>query len=228
MDNLPILQALQQQQEYQRADAIAEIERSRKKLVKMLTEYEGEHLDVMKEASAFAGLKVDQNNELLLPPYPSHTPHSLVLDNGHLPVPLLSYGRKLPQNGHGGADAANGSKNEFGQSGSVKSQTFLSRSWAGLRFLVSSAAKTMVTLVAVASILNLAGVEPRLVKKGANIKLLDLFEQNATEEKRLSSRCPPGKVAVVEDGEIRCLVKERIEIPFESLNSKPDVDYGCG
>lgn len=213
------LQALQQQQEYQRADAMAEIERSRKKLLKKLTEYEGEHSDLIKEASAFASLKVDNTNELLLPPYTS-------LDNGH--VPLLTYGYKSPQNGHGGTNGINGSKNEIVQTENVKSQTFLSRSWTGLRFLVGSAVKTVVTLVAVVSVLKMAGFEPRLVKEGSEIKLGGLFQQIVAEEKRVVSGCPPGKVAVVEDGEIRCIVKERIEIPFDKVKSSPDVDYGCG
>ncbi|KAL8160586.1 hypothetical protein V2J09_002123 [Rumex salicifolius] len=219
------LQSLQQQQEYQRADAITEIERSRKKLLKKLTEYEGEYTDVIKEASAFASLKVDNNNELLLPPYPSHTSHPLVLDNGH--VPLLSYGTKLSQNGHGSADVTNG----LNKSESEKPQTFLGRSWTGLRFLISSAAKSMVTIVAVMSVLKMAGLETRIVSKGTVIQLGGrILKQNVTEEKKLGSitGCPPGRVAIVEDGKIRCIVKERIEIPFDSVKSSPDVEYGCG
>lgn len=40
--------------------------------------------------------------------------------------------------------------------------------------------------------------------------------------------CPPGKVLVVEDGETRCLVKERVEIPFMYVATTPDVNYWCG
>lgn len=215
---LASLQAMQQQQQYEREAAIGDIEYSRKMLLQKLSEYKGQHLDIVQEAEAFAGMKVQHDNELLLPPYPTRSSRSLVLDNGHLS--RFSYMRKHSQNGYNGS-GANESKKSQTQSSSNKL-------WGGLRFLVHSTAKTMITLVGVISLLSLAGFEPRLSKKGANMKVLTLFQQPAGEEKRHMADCPPGKVPVMEDGEFRCIVKERVEIPFDSRANNPDVNYGCG
>ncbi|KAL2460187.1 Plastid division protein PDV2 [Abeliophyllum distichum] len=80
---LSSLQALQQQQWYEKEAALSEIEYSQKKLLKELKEYEGTDLDVIHEAISFAS-ETEDNNDLLLPPYPSRPSHSLVADNGYL------------------------------------------------------------------------------------------------------------------------------------------------
>ncbi|KAG9132710.1 hypothetical protein Leryth_026001 [Lithospermum erythrorhizon] len=66
---LSSLQALHQQQWYEKEAVLAEIEFSQKKLLKSLEEYEGKNLEVINEAIAFVGETVDDNNDLLLP-YP--------------------------------------------------------------------------------------------------------------------------------------------------------------
>ena len=213
-----LVQALQQQQQYEREAVIGEIEYSRKMLLRKIGEYTGEHLDVIREAEAFAGMKVEHSNELLLPPYPTRS-RSLVLDNSNLN--RFSYTRKLTQNGYNSGELPNCSKRNEPQPSSNKL-------WSGLKFLVHSTAKTMLTLVGVISLLSLAGFEPRLSKKGANLKSLTHFQQPDAEEKRLVAQCPRGKVPVVEDGEIRCVVKERVEIPFDYVTENADVNYGCG
>ncbi|KAK6159428.1 hypothetical protein DH2020_006742 [Rehmannia glutinosa] len=129
---LSSLQALQQRQWYDKESALADIEDSQKKLLKELKEYKGKDLEVINEAIAFASVTED-NNDLLLPPYPSRPSHPIVSENGYLST--FSSTRKLPQNG------------------------------------VSA-----------------------------------------------------GKVAVMENGETRCVVKERVEIPFESVVATPDED----
>lgn len=210
-------QALQQQQQYEREAAIADIEYNRKTLLKKLSEYNGEHLDVIQEAEAFASMKVEPDNELLLPPYQTHSPHSLVLDKSYLS--RVPYSSKLAQNGLNG-------DNELKQS---QAQSKSNKLWGGLRFLVHSTTKTMLTLVGVISLLSLAGFEPKLKKKGTNLNVLSLFQQpDGAKEGGLVARCPPGKVAVMEDGEFRCIVKERVEIPFDCVADNPNVSYGCG
>ncbi|XP_074292997.1 uncharacterized protein LOC141619875 [Silene latifolia] len=72
------------------------------------------------------------------------------------------------------------------------------------------------------SLLSLAGFEPRIKKKVNSFPALALFD---LDKKTLSARCPPGKVAVMEKGEIRCIVKERVEIPFDFVATDPDVNY---
>ncbi|GMH23558.1 hypothetical protein Nepgr_025401 [Nepenthes gracilis] len=200
------LQALQQQHQYEREAAIGEIEYSRKVLLKKLEEYKGENLDVIEEASTFASMKVEHDNELLLPPYPNQAPRPLILDNGRLPS--FSCARKPVQSGHSGAEQMNEARKNVNRD-----------VWQGLRLLVNSVAKTMLTLVGAVSVLSLAGLEPRLVKRGADSRVFGLFQQPNTGEKRRRLPCQPGKVAIV---------KERVEIPFDSFAGKPDVNYGCG
>lgn len=219
---LTSLQGLLQQQQYQTETVIVDIEHSRQMLLKNLGEYKGAHLDVIREAEAFASMKVEHehDNELLLPPYPTHTPHSLVSENSQLSH--ISHTRKLAENGCNGGDLRKEQKTSQPQSRSGKL-------WGGLRFLAQSTAKTMLTLVGVISLLSLAGFEPRLRKKGAHLKVLTHhFEQPDKEDRRLNEQCPPGKVAVMEDGEIHCVVKERVEIPFDSFGENPGLNYGCG
>lgn len=222
---LASLQALQQQQQYEREAAIGEIEYSRKILLEKLKEYQGEHLDVIKEASTFASMEVGHDSELRLPPYQSHLPQSLVLDNGHLSRFLTA--QKLSSNG---VDLRKDLKNNFSEPGRGQGCSRGNPAWRGLRFLVGSAAKTMVTLVGVLSILSLAGFEPKVKKDGMEFNILGLFGKRTDEERRgiVPGICPPGRVAVREDGELRCIVKERVEIPFDSVSAKPNVNYGCG
>ncbi|CAF1717479.1 hypothetical protein HID58_085148 [Brassica napus] len=77
---------------------------------------------------------------------------------------------------------------------------------------LGSVAKIMLPLIGVISIL----------KRGASLKLL---QQQVV---RAPNQCPRGKVLVFGDGEARCLVKERVEIPFDSVVAKRDVTYGYG
>lgn len=207
-------QALRQQQQYEREAVIRDIECSRKVLLKQLGEYRGEHSDVIEEAETFASMKVEHDTELVLPPYPTRSQHLGLLDNSNLSHVPLS--RKLAHNGVNRGDE------------SKKDQSKSNKLWGGLRFLVHSTAKSMLTLVGVISLLSLAGFEPKLKKKGTNVNVLTLFQQPDPKEGRHVARCPPGKVAVMQDGEIHCIVKERVEIPFDSVADNADVNYGCG
>uniref|UniRef100_A0A5B7A5U8 Putative plastid division protein PDV2 n=1 Tax=Davidia involucrata TaxID=16924 RepID=A0A5B7A5U8_DAVIN len=223
---LSSLQALQQQQSYEREAALDEIDYSRKKLLKKLKEYKGEDLEVIHEATAFASEAVEDNNDLLLPPYASHPPRSLVSDNGYLSH--FSSTRKSAQNGVISGDPTIEAKKSLHESERNQVQSGSRNSSKGLRFFINAAAKTVLTLVGAISVLSLAGFEPRLRKRDTQFNIFSLFQQQESEVKRGAVQCPPGKVPVVEDGEIRCLVKERVEIPFESVVAAPNVNYGCG
>ncbi|KAF8410617.1 hypothetical protein HHK36_003149 [Tetracentron sinense] len=215
-------QDLQQQQRYAREAALAEIDHSRKVLLKKLKEYKGEDLEVINEASAFASETVEHDDDLLLPPYPSRPPHALVLDNGY-PSHLPSTS-KFARNGVTSADPDEAKKSTSeGERNQTQPRTRNSES--RVRLVINVAAKTVLTLISVISVLSLAGFEPRLGKSSTQFKVLDLFR---VAEKRATMQCPPGRVLVMEDGEPRCLVKERVEIPFESVTMMPNVSYGCG
>ncbi|XP_039056822.1 plastid division protein PDV2-like [Hibiscus syriacus] len=198
------LQNLQHQQSYEKEVALAEIDYSRRVVLEKLKEYQGKDMEVILEASAFFSKTVENNSGLLLPPYPSRPPQSLVSDNGS-----LSY-KSLP----------NGISTGDKQDESEKSRK-------GFGHFVSSAVKIVLPLVGVMYILSLSTFVPS-IGKGNPMKIFGMSRQRANGEKNSDSPCPPGKVLVMEDGEARCLVKERIEVPFKSLVFKPDVNYGCG
>ncbi|XVE48634.1 hypothetical protein DITRI_Ditri01bG0017600 [Diplodiscus trichospermus] len=218
---LVTLQNLQHQQRYEKEVALAEIDYSRRKLLEKLEEYQGKNLEVVLEAAAFVSKTVENNNDLLLPPYPSHPPRSFILDNGYLSHLQSTY-KSLP-NGVTTGDPADETKNLNGHQENKK-QDESKNSRKGLGYFISLAVKTVLPLVGVIYMLSLSNFVPNL-GKGTPRKFLGMHE---TEEKNSTLQCPPGKVLVMEGGEARCLVKERIEVPFNSIVAKPDVDYGCG
>ncbi|KAG6571135.1 Plastid division protein PDV2, partial [Cucurbita argyrosperma subsp. sororia] len=226
---LSSLQDLQQQQRYEREAALSEIEHNRKMLLDKLKEYKGEHLEVINEASAFAGEAVKNNHDFMLPPYPSRLPFPLHLNNGHL-SPSLS-ARKAAHNGVALSYMTNDTERESSESLTTNKQASTRNSRRnGFGSLVAAAAKAVFTIVGVVSIMSISGFGPRIVVKRAttHLKKSSATEHPSTEDERPRTRCPPGKILVVEDGEERCLVKERIEVPFSSAVVKPDVNYGCG
>ncbi|XWS67521.1 hypothetical protein CRYUN_Cryun04dG0013600 [Craigia yunnanensis] len=221
---LVTLQNLQHQQRYEKEVALAEIDYSRRILLEKLEEYQGKDLEVILEAAAFVSKTVENNNDLLLPPYPSYPSRSLVLDNGYLSHLLSTY-KSLP-NGVTTGDPTNESKNLNGHQENKK-QDESKNLRKGLGYFISAAVKTVLPFVGVIYILSLSNFVPNL-GKGTPLKFLGMLQQRTTEEKNSAVQCPPGKVLVMEGGEARCLVKERIEVPFESIVAKPDVNYGCG
>ncbi|KAJ1410429.1 hypothetical protein SESBI_21924 [Sesbania bispinosa] len=233
---LSSLQVLQQQQRYEREIALAEIENSRKMLIGKLKEYKGKELEVIHEASTFASETVEPNNDLLLPPYPSRPPYSMSLDKEYLSqIPSVN---KSGRNGLITLDTMTEAK----KSQNEKEQNHVEEDGAksprkGLGFFITSAAKTMLTVVGVVSILSLSGYGPNLGKIGTRFsvqgwrhRLENENKRSATENKgeRPITQCPPGRILVLENGEARCLVKERVEIPFSAVAATPDINYGCG
>lgn len=195
-------------------------------LLDKLKEYKGEDLEVIHEACAFACETVEHSNDFLLPPYPSRPPkNSLYLENGYLPqFPSTC---KSVGNGTITGDPSNEVKNISklernqklnGSQGSRK----------GLGFSISAAGKTVLTLIGVVSVLSLSGFGHNFAKKDTLFKVFGLFQRPAAEERRFDIRCPPGRILVMENGEARCLVKQRVEVPFSSVVAEPDVNYGCG
>ncbi|CAI9786347.1 unnamed protein product [Fraxinus pennsylvanica] len=217
---LSSLQALQQQQWYEKETAMAEMEDCQEKLLKKLKEYNGKDLEVIHEAIDFAG-ETEDNNYLLLPPYPSR-PY-----NGH--VSIFPSTRKYAQNGA----KSGGLNNSLETTKNLKSERNqmhpgLKGPFNGMKSFLGAAARTALTIVGVISVLSLAGFEPRLKKRDNQFKILGAVLLQGTNEKGTSDNCPPGKVPGIENGEIRCIVKERFEIPFDAVVSSPDVNYGCG
>ncbi|CAH8361924.1 unnamed protein product [Eruca vesicaria subsp. sativa] len=200
---LAALQNLRQRQQYEKQVALSEIDYSRKMLLEKLNEYKGKEFEVLREASTFAGERVGYENDLLLPPYSVHPPLSLGLDNnGYLP--------HLPSK----------KKSSDANGGHVRKETQVKNPHGVIRFL-GSVVKIMLPIIGVVSIFY----GPEIKKRGMSLKLLGFLPQRVVVAK---NQCPTGKVLVVEDGEARCLVKERVEIPFDSVVAKRYVTYGYG
>ncbi|KAG1348159.1 plastid division protein PDV2 [Cocos nucifera] len=196
---LAALQALQQQQRYEREATLAWIDRSRMVLLRKLKEYKGEDLEVIHEAAAFAGETVEHDDDgLLLPPYPSHLPDLFVLDDLY---PCSHFAAECEQSQK--QSMVESEKNQRSHQGSRNSPRRIT-------CLFGLVTKSLITFASVMSILSLAGYKP------------------ACKERQSSIQCSPGKVLVVEDGMPRCLVKERVEIPFESDVTAPKISYGFG
>ncbi|XP_008797012.1 plastid division protein PDV2-like [Phoenix dactylifera] len=224
---LAALQALQQQQRYEREEILAQIDCSRMVLLSKLKEYKGEDLEVIHEATAFAGETVDRDDGLVLPPYPSHLPDLFVLDDLY-PSSHFTSKYKLSQNGLT-ADRIHDTKESMVESEkNQRSHQGNRNPPRGIRFVFGLVAKSVMTFVSVMSILSLAGYKPMHIKEAIQFKALELFGKPAGEERLGSIQCPPGKILVIEDGKPRCLVKERVEIPFESVVSAPKISYGFG
>lgn len=178
------------------------------------------------EASAFAGETVEHDNDLLLPPYTSCVPQSLILENGYLPQ--SNYKRKSVLNGLVTGELTNGVKKNLNDYEGNQMQNRSTTSRKGLGHFISSVAKTVIPLAGLVYMLSMSGFTQNLGKKGIPLKLLGIFQQASYEEKKSVVQCPPGKVFVIENGEARCIVKERVEIPFDSVAAKPDINYGSG
>ncbi|KAI9127858.1 hypothetical protein K1719_000851 [Acacia pycnantha] len=213
-NQLSSLQVLQHQQQYEREVAISEIEQSRKLLIDKLKEYKGKELEVIQEASTFVSETVEHNNDLLLPPYPSRPPYTMMhnsVGNGFIPNdPKLQSRKSLSE------------KEQNHVQDGVKNAR------KGLGYFVTTAAKTALTVVGVVYIISLSGFGPNLGKIGTNFNIQGLLHRPESEDERSKTRCPPGRIPVVENGEVRCVVKERVEVPFSAIAAKPDINYGCG
>ncbi|GLT43044.1 hypothetical protein SLA2020_170180 [Shorea laevis] len=218
---LVALQNLQQQQQYEREVALTEIDYCRKILLEKLKDYKGEDLEVIHEASAFAGKTVENTNSVLLPPYPSCPPRSLVLDGDYLSG--LKSTSKSASNGVSINGSTNEAKKDINRYERNQKQTESNNLSKGLGCILITVAKTVLPLVGVICVLSLANLAKRITP----LKFLS-FQHLTTEEKKATTRCPPGKVLVMEGGEARCLVRESVEVPFELIIAKPDVSYGCG
>ncbi|XP_027354438.1 plastid division protein PDV2 [Abrus precatorius] len=234
---LSSLQVLQQQQRFEREMALTEIENSRKMLIDKLKEYKGKELDVIHEASTFASEKVEPNNDLLLPPYPSRPPYSASLDKEYLSqIPSVN---KSGRNGLITLDSMIEAKKSLSEKGQNHVESGEKNSRKGLGAFMTSAAKTMLTVVGVVSIVSLSGFGPNLGKLGIRFSVQGRSQSHGVENENKRTitknesekpitQCPPGRILVLENGEARCLVKERVEIPFSAVAATPDINYGCG
>lgn len=209
-------QALQQQQQYEREVALAEIEQNRKMLIDKLKEYKGKELEVIQEASTFASETVEHNNDLLLPPYPSRPPYTVCSLHKSVCNGVITIDPKIE------------ARNNLNEKDEQHSENGAKNSRKGLGSFVGSAAKAMLTVIGVVSIASLSGFGPNMGKFGTHFNVLGMLQRPERQDERSKTKCPPGRIPVIENGEVRCVVKERVEVPFSAVATKPDINYGCG
>ncbi|CAN6222327.1 unnamed protein product [Urochloa humidicola] len=215
---LASLQDLQHQQRYERETMLSQIEFSRKSLLRKLKEYKGQGCEVIHEAAAFAGEKIEHDDGLILPPYSNHVTNSFVLDDLY-PLNYVSKPKCL----HKGLDSDGATQDSTRMNGKENRNTGTSnRSLrGGIGSFIAWMAKAAVMAVGAVSIMKAAGYEPVIGTNSIKLDITGLFGKAATgKEEQSTLRCPPGKVMVIEDGRAHCVVKERVEIPFDT-NLKP-------
>eukprot|EP01018_Ginkgo_biloba_P032126 Gb_32173 [translate_table: standard] len=227
----------------EREATLADLDESRRILLKKLKEYRGTELEVIQEACAFAGEPVEQMDDLLLPPYPRRLPESFTSSvDDYSPLqpsansarrrnvsaqPFFLTDDERRENEHEDCDESNGDFRPQVNKGNTK------RLANGIRQVIGLTTKAVLVLASVISVFTLAHIEPKLRRRNAPLKISDLLpkriETTTTQQKAVvPTKCPPGKVLLIEDGVPRCFVKERVEVPFEAVVKAPDISYGCG
>ncbi|KAF8731304.1 hypothetical protein HU200_016358 [Digitaria exilis] len=219
---LASLQDLQHQQRYERETILSQIDRSRRSLLSKLKEYKGQDCEVIHEAAAFAGEKIEHDDGLFLPPYSNHVTNSFVLDDLY----PLSYVSK-PKCLHNGLDSNGATQDSTRTNGNSASSRGLR---GGILSFLGWMAKTTVMVAGAVSIMKAAGYEPVIGMNSIKLDIAGLFGKAAATggAEQGTRRCPPGQVMVVEDGRAHCVVKERVEIPFDTNLASPDASYGLG
>ncbi|RWV84361.1 hypothetical protein GW17_00053924 [Ensete ventricosum] len=214
-------QALQHQQRYERESSLTQIDHSRTILLSKLKEYKGDELEAIHEVAAFAGEAVERANGLVLPPYPTHLPDLFILDDIGASSHCMWKSKSNPScNG----PIAN-TKHQGKGSAAATDKNQGSRTSNGIRHVIGLVVKSAITFVSVMSMLSFAGYQPVLKKRP---KAMLLFGGQAPTGRQVTVQCPQEKFMVVEDGKVRCFVKERVEVPFESDVSNPNIRYGFG
>jgi hypothetical protein len=215
---------------------LSQIDRSRRSLLCKLKEYKGQDCEVIHEAAAFAGEKIEHDDGLILPPYSNHVTNCFVLDDLY-PLNYVSKPKRL-HNGSGSDGATEDGARTNGTEN--RNAGTPSRGPRGrITSFVGWVAKTAVMVVGAVSIMKAAGYEPVIGTNSVKLDVTGLFGKAAAaatgtgggggEERGARLGCPPGKVMVLEDGRAHCVVKERVEVPFDTnLASPPDASYGLG
>ncbi|PUZ68307.1 hypothetical protein GQ55_2G015900 [Panicum hallii var. hallii] len=223
---LAALQDLQHQQRYERETILSQIDRSRRSLLSKLKEYKGQDHEVIHEAAAFAGEKIEHDDGLILPPYSNHVTNSFVLDDLY-PLKYVSKPKRL----HNGLDPVGAAQDGTRTNRTEDRNTGTPNRGllAGVGSFIGWMAKTAVMAAGAVSIVKAAGYEPVIGTNSIKLDIAGLFGKAATgKEEQGARRCPPGKVMVLEDGRAHCVVKERVEVPFGTDLASPDASYGLG
>lgn len=243
---LAALQDLQHQQRYERETILSQIDRSRRSLLAKLREYKGQDCEVIHEAAAFAGERIERDDGLVLPPYSDHVTNSFALDDLY-PLSYMSKPKRLHTQPDSDGDDDGTAQDGARRNGRESRDTGASKRGSGggaggggggIGAFMGWVAKTAVMVVGAVCVMKAAGYESVTWRNGgARLDIAGLFgggggkqavAAGGGDERRVPLRCPPGKALVVENGRARCVVKERVEVPFDAVLAPPSSRYGLG
>lgn len=224
---------------------MSQIDRSRRSLLAKLREYKGQDCEVIHEAAAFAGERIERDDSLVLPPYSDHVTNSFALDDLY-PLSYMSKPKRLHTQPDSEDDGT--AQDDARRNGRESRDTRASKRGSGggggggggggIGAFMGWVAKTAVMVVGAVCVMKAAGYESVTWRNGgARLDIAGLFgggggkqavAAGGGDERRAPLRCPPGKAMVVENGRARCVVKERVEVPFDAVLAPPSSRYGLG
>ncbi|KAG0616152.1 hypothetical protein M758_5G093900 [Ceratodon purpureus] len=256
-EQLEALQSMQNHQRAEKDAVLAELEESRHLLLLKLKNHQGREWEVVQEALAFAGEPVEERDDLLLPPYPRPAVDvAFVVDEQspkHLSRPVslpksravkrlsLSEGDDLEKEVE--KEDVIESEQEYEEAERrpghkvVAGGIVLAGSlWKGVSGSVGNAvvqaAKAAVVVASVVAFMAFTEHNHRQVEQKPRpvpSAVKPVFLSESRPRPPSPPKCPPGKkLVVLEDGNAKCVVKERFELPFSKEVKDPDVLYGRG
>jgi hypothetical protein len=252
-----IVQSMQNHQRAEKDAVLAELEESRHLLLLKLKNHQGREWEVVQEALAFAGEPVEERDDLLLPPYPRPAVDVAFVEDDQSPKhpsrPVaLPKSRAVKKLALSEVDEVEKdverkdvieSKQEYEEAGRRPGHrvvaggiVFAGSLWKGVSGSVGNAvvhaAKAALVVASVVAFLAFTEHNHRQVEQKPRpvpsvTKPVFLSESPPRPPSPL--KCPPGKkLIVLEDGNAKCVVKERFELPFPKEAKDPDVLHGRG
>lgn len=224
---------------------------------RLLKEHRGREWEVVHEALAFAGEPVEYPDDLPLPPYPmpvadppSFAPAVEDLAPRYPMQVRTSGAMKRLSIGPGVREsiedlkfnviAGDESEEELLEEDEEESPRSEQSRKSGRGFLASIfghafgfTTKAALVVVSVLAALAVSEVSHRLEKRRAGTSPSHPSPSSPPQVRQKSPaavlrECPPGKKLIMEDGIPKCVVKERVELPFPREIKNPDVLYGRG
>lgn len=244
-------QSVQQQQRLRKDAALAELEESRRVLLLRLKEHDGREMQVVEEAMTFAGEPVKKTDDLPLPPY-LHPVSPLYSESPVFRSAKPSLAKQLDdrcsfnsslflvdETANLDTEAPNAMVNpvemQVEQANSPPHSGRFSRAFTGM---LSFTGKTLLVVVSVVAFLavsefNLTGgkspkPKPPSVPPPQERQAPPPPPVQAKPKQEPVLECPAGYKWIEADGIVKCVVKERVELPFPRGLKTPDVLHGRG
>lgn len=222
--------------------ALVELEESRAILLQSLKDHEGRESEVVQEALAFVGEPVKKSDDLALPPYlhpvssPSVKSQSPFLGSSRLEETSMD-DQHQGMNSSAEEDRGDEAVEETGSVTAEKQGEEITPRRGILGFCSNVLNLTGRTALIVMSLIALVGVSEFNSQASRNAqssyskpvpKPQAPVEPVAQPKAAPVRHCGAGKKLIEENGGSKCVVKERVELPFLREIKTPDVLHGRG